>query len=138
MRLMAFHRALFGPNKLRWRSYDQKPLWFNAVGGTKTLACKGAEDVEVRENCHATRARFTAMTKCVDRLPSVSPMEAYARSHGSARPHRLAVLFKAEGDGSRIRRGLDIPEDTLLQFGPKGSYRKEHVLEFLDWDLGRT
>jgi len=35
-----------------------------------------------------------------------------------------------------LREGLkdDVPPGVLLQFGPKGSYRLEHTLEFYEWE----
>ena len=59
IRLRALHEELFGEDKLRFRAYDQKPLWFNAAGGARTLAPLGLKVVSVRQNMHATRARCT-------------------------------------------------------------------------------
>ena len=56
---------MFGPKKLRWRSWDQKPAYFNAVGEEPTLAMKGTDTVEINENVRATRSRYTLMTKCI-------------------------------------------------------------------------
>eukprot|EP00439_Symbiodinium_sp_Y106_P077585 s2757_g16.t1 len=120
--------------RLHFRAYDQKPLWFNAVGGSKTLALKGAKDVHIRENHHAARCRFTAMTKTVSMMRDEKLPQIRRRSHGSGDPYNLAILFKGETD--RITTGLDVPDGCLVQTGPKGSYRVEQVLEFLRWDLG--
>ena len=136
IRLLALHRHFFGPNRLRFRAYDQKPLWFNSVGGSKTLALKGAKDVVVRENVHATRMRFSAMTKSVDKLPTETMQEVRSRSSGSGDPRSIAILFKAD-EGSRVKAGLEAPEATLIQTAPKRSHRVEQVLEFLRWDLGK-
>ncbi|CAJ1382060.1 unnamed protein product [Effrenium voratum] len=133
IRLRVLHQCLFPSGKLRFRSYDQKPLWHNAVGGQKTLALKGAKDVDIKENVHATRCRFTAMTKAVQ-ISGETLEDACARSSGSGDPNQLAVLFKADTD--RIKANLDVPSGCLVQTGPKGSYRVEQVLEFLRWDLG--
>ena len=135
IRLRCLHEHFFWPDKLRWRSYDQKPLWFNAVGGSRTLAVTGTKDVDIRENHHATRARFTAMTKSVDKCPAESMAQVRARSNASGDPSRLAVLFKA-AEGSRVKASLDVPAQTLVQTGPRGSYRVDTVLSFLEWDLG--
>jgi hypothetical protein len=59
----------------------------------------------------------------------------------------IAVLFRI-GDAAcsldNLRESLEIGEDTLIQGGPKGSYRLSQVLEFLGWavkpaaELGKT
>ena len=139
IRLLALHRHFFGAGRLRFRSYDQKPMWFCSTGGAKTLAMRGAQDVEIRENCHSARCRFTAMTKSVDKLPSETMADVRARSSGSGDPRSIAILFKAE-EGSRVKAALDVPPGpptTLVQTAPKGSYRVEQVVEFLKWDLGK-
>ena len=78
------------------------------------------------------------MTKNVDKDPDESMEEVAARSHGSGNPMRLGVLFKTKGKGEKIRADLTVPPDVLLQFAPKGSYRMENVVEFLNWDLGEA
>ena len=136
IRIRYFHKRMFPNGKLRCRSYDQKPLYFNQAGDTGTLASMDEREVEVRENCHATRARFTVMTKSVSKELDESGEDVKARSHNTGDPNSLAVLFKAAGTGERIAQALQVPEKTLVQFGPKGSYRTEQVLAFLKWDLG--
>lgn len=142
IRIRYLHQKFYGKGKhgrgrLRQRSYDQKPEYFNAVGGSQTLACVGDVEIDIRENHHATRSRFSLMTKAVDIQPGESLEEVCARSSGSGDPRRLAVCFKAQsGEHIRARWGEEIPSDTLLQFAPKGSYRVEHIVEFLEWDLG--
>jgi hypothetical protein len=136
IRLRYFHSKMFPHGRLRFRSYDQKPLYFNTSGEGKTCALGGSKDVEVRENCHATRLRFTVMTKSVDKTEGESMEDVRRRSSGSGNPERLAVLFKNASGGARVRSKFTVPADTLLQFGPKGSYRTDTVLEFLNWDLG--
>ncbi len=95
-------------------------------------------EVTVSEIDSASRARFTAMTKNVDKDPDESVEEVAARSHVSGNPMRLGVLFKTKGKGEKIRADLTVPPDVLLQFAPKGSYRMENVVEFLNWDLGEA
>jgi hypothetical protein len=141
IRLRVLHECLFGPDNLRFRCYDQKPLWFNACGGSKTLAIVGTRDVEVRDNVHATRMRLTSMSKTVDAKEGQSLAEAYALSGGTRDPRNLEIMFKAAGTGAQIREGLrrewNLPMDGCsLTFAPKGSYRVEHVVEFLEKDLG--
>jgi hypothetical protein len=137
IRLRYLHELSFGPDLLRFRAYDQKPLWHNSLSGRRTLACMGTREVEVRENHAASRQRFTAMTKCVDIGPAQTPEESYGQSGGSRDPRRLVILFKGAGSANvRASLSTDKPDTVLLQFAPKGSYRLEHVLEFLDWDVG--
>ena len=52
---------------------------------------------------------------------------------------RIAVLFRThDGTGERIRGGLRKRKEALIQFAPKGSYRFEQVMEFLQWSLARA
>ena len=44
---------------MRWFSMEQKPSWFNNAGLKKTFTKKGTKNVTVKENFHATRARYT-------------------------------------------------------------------------------
>ena len=60
--------------------FDQKPLWFNAITGERTMAHRGQKKAGVAENVSASRARFTAMT--------------YVRSWIEDTIPGLAVLFK--------------------------------------------
>ena len=57
-----------------------------------------------------------------------------APGHGGAVPS-MAVLFRAgsSGTGTTMRKRLSCPENTLLQFAPKGSYRLANMLDFLRW-----
>ena len=120
LRLRLFHAALFGENKLRFVGFDQKPLYFNSSVAAKTLALRGCRKVALKENVAASRERFTVMTQ----VHSWTPTE----------PPPCAVMFRVQSVvGGRIRARLKVPGDWLLQFGPKGSYRTEHVLRFLDW-----
>ncbi len=136
IRIRYFHSKMFPGKRLRFRAYDQKPFYFNQAGDGGTLASMDEFEVDVRENFHATRARFTALTKSVDKDPDESMEDVAARSHGSGSPRKLAICFKAAGSGERIRQELEVPDNVLLQFGPKGSYRVKQVLELLEWDLG--
>ena len=104
--------------------FDQKPLWFNAITGERTMAHRGQKKAGVAENVSASRARFTAMT--------------YVRSWVEDTIPGLAVLFKI-GDAACSQQNLidslDVPDNVFLQGGPCGSYRLENVLEFLEWVL---
>ena len=136
IRVRYYHSKMFPNKRLRCRAYDQKPMYFNQAGDQGTFACMDDWEVSVREIDSASRARFTVMTKHVDKDIDETMEQVAARSHGTGNPHRLGVLFKTKGSGERIRAGLSAPDDVLLQFGPKGSYRTGTVVEFLGWDLG--
>ena len=138
IRVRYFHSKIFPNKRLRCRAYDQKPMYFNQAGDKGTLACMDDWETTVREVDSAKRARFTVMTKHVDKDADESMEHVAARSHGTGDPRRLGVLFKTKGSGERIRAGLNVPNDVLLQFGPKGSYRTGTVREFLEWDLGNA
>ena len=138
IRIRYFHSKMFPNGKLNFRSYDQKPLYFNTAGESGTLAGMDEWEVEVNENVHATRQRFTVMTKSVTKEPDETMEQVKARSNNSGDPHSIAVLFKASGTGQRILSNLIVPSNVKVQFGPKGSYRTEHVLEWLQHDLGEA
>ena len=142
IRLRAFHRFLFGEDRLRMRAYDQKPEYHNACGGQKTLAVKGAKVVEVRENGFATRSRYTIMTKSVDKAKRQTHEEAYRLSNKSRDPRRLAVCFRANNQsldpGAAQRKDIMVPADTFLQFSNSGSHKLGDVLDFLKQDLGHS
>lgn len=138
IRIRYFHSKMFPNGKLNFRSYDQKPLYFNTAGESGTLAGMDEWEVEVNENVHATRQRFTVMTKSVTKEPDETMEQVKARSNNSGDPHSIAVLFKASGTGQRILANLNVPSNVKVQFGPKGSYRTEHVLEWLKHDLGEA
>ena len=81
------------------------------------------------------------MSKTVDAKEGQSLAEAYALSGGTRDPRNLEIMFKATGTGANIREGLrrewNLPMDGCsLTFAPKGSYRVEHVVKFLEKDLG--
>ena len=48
-RLLVFHEALFGPDKLTLISLDEKPYRFNACGGDKVWATRGQKAVKCKE-----------------------------------------------------------------------------------------
>ena len=56
----------------------------------------------------------------------------------TGRPPPIAVMFRVASEGARIRSQLHPHEDVLLQFSPKGSYRVEHVIEWLEWVIPRV
>ncbi len=108
--------------------FDQKPLHFNELGSknTGTLHMEGAPEVKLKENHAATRERFSLMT-------SVTSSKAEASAVGGP---PLQVMFRGSTD--RVLRGLRVDPPlpgVTLAFGPKGSYRAEHVVRFLEQAL---
>ena len=140
IRIRAFHQKLFGPDRLRFVNFDQKPLWFNTCHMAATLARRGSKKVSVKENMIASRERFTFMSNCPSwRTSSHSDDKSCldrVAEQVDDRPglkRLVAVMFNvAHGNGSRIRARLQSPVGSILQFSPRGSYRLEHTLHFLD------
>lgn len=104
--------------------YDQKGLHMNEGGSKNTgsLDIKGAPEVRLKENHAATRQRLSLMTGVT------SSFEEASRLGGPP----LEVCFKGMTD--KVLRGLELRRDMQisLAFGPKGSYRAEHVVRFLE------
>ena len=65
----------------------------------------GADQVEVVENFHQTRQRYSFLTGLTNRLLT--------------EPHPAGILFKSE-DGSRLREGLVVGEEEV----EKRAFRK--------------
>ena len=78
------------------------------------------------------------MTKTVDCGMNQRLEDAFALSNESRSPRRLGILFRCESGGSQLKEMLSphVPDGVLLQLAPKGSYRLQQLLEFLEWDLG--
>ena len=134
IRMNVLHQLLFGAGKLRYIGYDQKPFYFNSSLAQKTLAMKGSDKVPIKENVAASRERFTGMTTCPSwKLEPGDGVRATADGVSG-----IAVLFRvATGENCthRVRGKCLGSENMLVQFAPKGSYRVEHVLRYLDWSL---
>jgi hypothetical protein len=102
---------------------DEKPIHFNESGSknVSTLEIAGAPSVRLKQNHAATRERVSLMT-----VVTSSPLAA-------SQPRRLPLelLFKAKS--ARRTRHLDLPDDlnVSVQWAEKGSYRVEHILNFL-------
>ena len=122
LRWLAYY--VLGPDAIIvWINCDQKPLWFTSAHDMKTLYHEGVQGVYVNESVPMTRERFTGMTRT---------MWPCLIDDGKD----LAVMFRAEGEEhSVLRSRLVVPERTLLQFAPKGSFRLEHTLEYYEWVL---
>ncbi len=119
-RLLFLHERLFGPGGLEFLTIDEKPYHFNAIGGDKVWRRRGTKKKAVKEKRQHMLERWTGMTSCSSKgcQPGTVP--------------KWAALFKAE-DGSRTH--LRVPEGVKVQFAPHGSYRTEHVLDYLEWRL---
>ena len=120
MRVRLLHECLFDVDGWDFVSMDQKPLYFNSLLSSKTLAPRGARKVPVKESVADSRERFTVMTSC----PSWTVEQ----------PPGIAVLFRHQSDeNSRVARSLQTRPRGLVQWAPKGSYRLLHVLRYLSW-----
>ena len=103
-------------------------LFFRAGSqNADTLAMKGAPVVALREGHAASRSRWSACTM-------VTSCEQHAR-----RIPGLELMFKASGELlekklQTFARGLGCNWLSVVT-GPKGSYREEHVLQYLERHL---
>ena len=135
LRIRMLHEILHGAGKLRFIGFDQKPLYFNSAHACKTLAQAGAKHVNVKENIAASRERFTVMTTCPSWYEHSTSGESCSVIEGNVAFPKIAVLFRIQSlDGARLRTSLQADENLCkLQCAQKGSYRLEHVLQFLEW-----
>ena len=108
----------------RFYGVDEKPLHFNENGSkaTRTLEIEGAPSVRLKENHAATRERCSLMTM-VTSSPAMASSPALVP---------VEVLFKAQSP--KRTRSLVVPLDLrfTVQWAPKGSYREEHILRYLE------
>ena len=94
---------------------DQMPLHRNESSQEKTLSFKGASQTTfVKENHMLSRERITVMTSVTSKKTFSGP--------------GLEFVFK--GVGKRVK--LNPPPSISIQWAPKGSYRLEHVLKFIE------
>lgn len=115
------------------RNIDQSPFHANEAGSKacNTLALKGAPTVPLIENHAATRERwslnsvtFSSTEKIRRRLPGFELM-FLAQGHVLEGRLQMYVFNKA------------LPFKVTVVTGPKGSYREEHILNFLEAHLER-
>lgn len=105
---------------------DQKGIHKNEVGSKNgmTLAFEGMQDVPLNENVAATRDRLSLMTLVRSRVQKYwdIPIEIMFRSTAKT------------ADSVRLFNGIVLPDDVkvTLVTAPKGSYREEHVLGYLE------
>ena len=108
---------------------DQKGIHMNEAGSrnTRTLEIQGAPVVALKQNHAATRDRVSIMTtvtsnKAAATRPGGLPVEVLFRHKGKRKANFLEPL----------RAQLPPSANISIVTGPKGSYRQEHVYEFLE------
>ena len=105
---------------------DEKPLHFNEGGSkaARTLDIAGQPSVRLKENHAATRARLSVMTSVVSNLATAS----------DAKKMPVELLFR--GTHRKIAK-LRTPAgmQVTVAFGPKGSYREDTIVQFIDRHL---
>ena len=129
-RLLIYWSNLFAVRWFFWKrfgvdlmqeQYDQKGVHMNESGSKQvpTMEMPGRDNIPVKENFHQTRERVSWMTACFSNL------------RGAGRKIPLEMMFKATG--KRILQRLTVPDDKryTLTTSPSGSYRTEHVVDFL-------
>jgi hypothetical protein len=94
-------------------------IWYTSTADMRTLQPMGIQFVSIKENYPMSRKRFTAMTRC--------------RSQPFVPGDHKTLALLLQGKGSILRKSLVPPENCLLQFGPKASYRTEQTVEYYDW-----
>ena len=111
--------------------WDQKPFHFNEAGSQvkKTLVFKGVGEVPLKELSSAVRARWSACTYSStdpSRFVEFPPLEALFKG-GATVEQRLDDMLL------RLCAGGDLGDLSFFsaKVGPKGTYRTEHVVEFL-------
>jgi hypothetical protein len=110
--------------------FDQKPFHMNEAGSKeqKTLALRGSAEVALKELHDATRERWTANTWVTSR-----------RDTALAGPP-LEVMFKgASGVLESVKAHVaGAGHKITVQTSNSGSYRREHVLTFMERALPAT
>ncbi len=127
VRVRALCQAVHGYDPV-CENFDQSPFHLNEVGskGAKTLAYKGSERVPLKENHAATRARWTVQTMVISEPPRVRRIPP------------LELMFKADGERLEARLQGFLPTWApwlTVVTSPRGSYREEHVLRYLERHL---
>ena len=120
------------------RNIDQSPFHGNEAGSKacNTLALKGAPTVPLIENHAATRERISLNSvtmSSVERIRRRLPgFELMFMADAHVLEARLHMYVFAKG----------LPFKVTVVTGPKGSYREEHIINFLEahlekWGPGR-
>ena len=107
---------------------DEKGIHYNESGSkcTRTLDIIGAPAVTLKQNHADTRKRVTIMT-------FVSNEERAAKRRRKL-PLELLFQSKTAKTKSKVLRNAKLPKDLDMSatVGPKGSYREEHVVAYLE------
>ena len=113
-------------------NWDQSPFHLNEIGSqdAKTLVVKGSHTVPLIEGHSDVRARWTA---------NLTTFSDHERIRSGGIPY-AEFMFKADGDKVLKRlqehiRSRGYGSWVSVATGPKGSYRQEHILEFLEKHL---
>ena len=101
---------------------DQKPIYMNEGGHKNQPTChfEGAELAVAKDNIAQSRARVSVMTTVTSDM---------AEAQSSSLP--VAICFKAKTDRILTNLPKSLGKNVIFQFAPKGSYRVEHVVQFL-------
>ena len=111
---------------LRFVNSDEKPMWVTYAANDKTMARRSDKRVQVVENIHQAKTRFTVKTRT--RWPAL-PNDNKS----------ISILFRGKTARSLLDENghpLIAPDGVLLQYGPKGSYRDDTNLDYYRWTLG--
>ena len=114
------HYYLNGERQLLdFSNSDEKPMMMIQAASKKTIAIKGKRSrVWAKEPHVKTRARFTVKTRVT-----------YPKAPADGKT--VSIMFK--GEGSRIAKTLEVPDDALLQWGPFGSFRMDTNRDYYKW-----
>ena len=113
---------------LEFDDVDQSPFHVNESGSKNslTLSIKGAPTVPVKEGHAATRSRWSANTMTTsseERAAKIPPLECMFKASGDQLERKLQHYIRGRGDW------------LTVVTGPKGSYREEHILNYLEKHL---
>ena len=144
-RVRAFILAKFGYDPALW-NFDQSPYHMNEAGSkeTGTLALRGQPVVVLKEGHAATRTRWTMNTMCISDFDDANTHGGGGIQGDEAAPTvvgmlpPLELMFKAQGCQLEHKLQASIPADASwmsVTTPPKGSYREEHVLAYLERHL---
>jgi hypothetical protein len=117
-------QLLFG-TEVKFLSGDQKPFYFNNNDAVKLLAVRGWNRIECIEDHAATRERCSAMSLCLSYEDALMKAEGYPL---------FEMLFKGMGTKGNVKSKSP---HCAVQWAERGSYRTEHVLDWLNLVLPR-
>ena len=107
---------------------DEKPLMLNESGSKNcgTLEIEG--EICALKECHAaTRKRTTERTMCT----SNEIVASHGIVHGLGLWLEIMVKAKTDFRARKLRKLIPEGRRISVTFGPKGSYREEHLLKYL-------